>query len=301
MAESMTYKGRLAINPFGGGTTTFNSSSIQIPYLSHTIKETINRLEDDSMRGTRTRTVERLAQGNKVVGGQLKLQPTNDELQALMPFIMGVASSGGTYALADALTDLYVLIENVATVDTYLLRISKATFEARSGDRLNLTLDLAGKTLTKGSAGSFPGTVPAADLARSYMFYDNASGITLAGTAYPIEGVQVVIDNAIVPTFMMGQDATDLEATDRKVTVSAKTKYTADELTLIAAIRAGTAMTGSLSFTNGSDTFAMTFGNLFGNSQSVEQTSRAAKMRYPLELGAYGVGTTKELVVTLPA
>lgn len=302
MTESMAYRGRMAINAIGGGTTTFNGSSIPLEYLSHSIKESIERLEDDGIRGTRSRASERIALGNVKVAGQLKLQPTPVELEALMPFIMGTASAAGTYALADALTDMYMMIDNIASVDTYLLRISKATFEAKSGERLSLTLDVVGKTLTTGAAGSFPGTVPATDLTvRAYQFYDNASGITVAGTAYSIDQFKLTIDNKIDPTYMMGQTATDLEATDRKVMVDVRTKYTSTELGLWTAARAGTAQTGSASFTNGANTFSMTFGKLIANAESVVQEKRDGKIRLSLSYGAYTTGTTKELVCTLPA
>lgn len=302
MAESMGYKLQAAINLIGGGTTTFNGSSFRFELLSHSLKETTDVLPDDGLRGTRTRNIERVATGNVHVAGQVKLQPNQAELEAFMPFILGAASSAGSYAVSDTLPDMYMMIDNVAEVDTYLLRVNKATFESGPGKRVELTLDCVGKTLTVGSAGSFPVTVPAIDIAtRAYQFYDSASGLTVNSINYAIDKFVLTVDNKIEPTFMMGATATDLEPTDRIVTLSVQTKYVAGtEVTLFTDNRAGTSRTGSIAFTNGGNTFSFTFGKLLAPAESVVVPDRK-HLRFPLTYQAYGVSTTKELVVSLPA
>jgi hypothetical protein len=274
---------------------------VRLEALSDSIQESIELVQDEGLRGTRSRDVSRVAQGTIKVAGQVKLQPTPVELEALMPFILGTADSSGTYALNDTLTDMYWMIDRVNEVDTYLLRVNKATFESSPGERLSVTLDLVGKTMTQAVAGSFPNTVPAIDATvRPYMFYDTSSGITIGGTTYSFDKFEFVIDNKITPTYMQGQTATDLEPTDRIITLAIQTKYTSTESALFTAIRAGTAQTGSLSFTNGTNTFSLTFGKLLGTSKSVVIPGRQ-HIRLPLEYQVYSVGATKELVVTLPA
>ncbi len=301
MTESMGFKSQAAVNPFGSGTTAFNSSSVRFELLSHSIKESIEVVADDGLRGSRSRDISRVAQGNIKVAGDLVLTPTPAELEVFMPFILGTASSGGTYAEADTLTDMYVMLDNVSEVNTYLLRVNHAKFESAPGEKLKMTLSCVGKTMTQGAAGSFPNTVPAIDATiRPYMFYDLASGVTLSGTAYSIDKFEVTIDHMIQPTYMQGQIATDLEPTDRVIKLSLQTKYTATEQTLFNANRAGTAASGSLSFTNGTNTFSMTFAKLLAPSESVVVPGRQ-HLRWPVEYQAYANGSTKELVVTLPA
>ena len=156
--------------------------------------------------------------------------------------------------------------------------------------------------MTTASAGSFPGTVPAIDLSvRPYMFYDMGSGITIAATAYSIDKFELVIDNKIEPTYMQGQTATDLEPSDRVITLGIQTKYNAaTELALFTALRAGTPQSANISFVNNSNTMSFTFGKLVGESQSVVIPGRQ-HLRLPLNYHCYGVSTTKELVATLPA
>ena len=185
MTEAMGFKSQAAVNPFGSGTTTFNSSSVRFELLSHSIKESIEIVPDEGLRGSRSRDISRVALGKIKVAGDLVLTPTPAELAVFMPFILGTASSGGSYAQADALTDMYVMLDNVTEVNTYLLRVNQAKFESAPGEKLKLTMSCVGKTMTQGAVGSFPNTVPAIDTTiRPYMFYDLASGVTLAGTAY---------------------------------------------------------------------------------------------------------------------
>lgn len=298
MTESMGYKSAMAINPIGGGTTIFNGSSIRLEFLSHDIKETIELEQDDGLRGTRTRAAERMALGNVKIAGSVTFEPTPAELQALMPFILGTAGSSGTYAEAETLPDLYMMIDQVVEVNTYLLRVNKASFSGQPGKKIKLKLDVVGKTMTQAAAGSFPATVPAIDLsARPYMFWDSGSGITIAGTVYSFDKFELDIDNKIEPTYMQGQYATDLEPTDRVITLSIQTKYTSTETVLFTAIRAGTPQSASIAFTNGSNSLGFTFGKLIGTPESVTVSSRQ-HLRLPLKYQAYGISTTKELVVT---
>jgi len=152
------------------------------------------------------------------------------------------------------------------------------------------------------AAGTYDGlSIPAIDVAsRPYMFYDDTSGITVNSLTYGVEDVVITIDNRIVPTFMSGQTATDVEPTDRIVTVSVRTKYTSGETALQTDTRAGTPRTGSIAFTNGAATFSFMFGNLMSAARSVVAPDRN-HLRLPLTYQAYGVSTTKELVVALPA
>ena len=88
----------------------------------------------------------------------------------------------------------------------------------------------------------------------------------------------------------------DLEPTDRQVTLSIQTRYTSTEAILFAAIRSGMPQSASLAFTNGTSTLGFTFGKLLGTSESVTIPGRQ-HLRLPLKYQAYGIGTTRELIV----
>ena len=109
----MGYLAALAMQPYANlaATTTFSSSSARLEFVDHDIREEIDVIGDDGLRGTRTRAVERLALGNVKIAGSVTLEPTPAELELLMPFILGTSSSGGTYAVADTLPNLYLLAD----------------------------------------------------------------------------------------------------------------------------------------------------------------------------------------------
>ncbi|WP_397570661.1 phage tail tube protein [Schlesneria sp. T3-172] len=303
MTESMGWASALAMQPMANiaNTTAFSSSSSRLEFVSCDLAETIPIEQDDGLRGTRTRAAERLAQGNIAVGGSIVLEPTPVELETIMPFIMGTASSSGTYALADTLPFLYLLVDYTTKVNTFTTKVSRATFSASPGRKLQLKLDLVGTVMTIGNAGTFASaSIPAMDLtARPWMMYDLGSGVTINSLTYSIDRFELIIDNMIDPTYMQGQTATDLEPADRIITLGMQTKFTSTEVVLQTDTRAKTGRAASLAFTNGSNILTMTFAQLVAMAESVKIPGRS-KLRLPLNYQCYGLSTTKELVVTLP-
>ncbi|MGZ4988607.1 MAG: phage tail tube protein, partial [Limisphaerales bacterium] len=283
-------------------TTTFSSSSFRLSPKSNNLKETIEVISDEGLRGTRTRNVERLASGNVKISGPIVFEPTTAELETLMPFILGTASSTGTYAVAETLPTLYLLCDYVSKVATFTGAVNRATFEASPGEKLKLTLDVVGSAMTLGSAGSFASaSVPAIDNNPVYRMADMGSGVTINSIAYLIDAFKLTIDNKIVPTYMSGVLPTDLLPTDRVVTLEMRTRYNTADVVLQTDQRAFTKRAGSVAFTNSaSDAFTFTFGSLVAPPESVVVPDRN-HIRYPSSYLVYGIGSTKELVITLPA
>jgi hypothetical protein len=283
MAETMGYAVGLSI---GGTNCEFQSCDI---------KETREIVEDDGLRGTRTRSMERVAQGNIQVGGSITMQPNPAELTAVLPYVL--SSSGSSFALSDTLEDVTVVVTMSTLVTyTYVGRFTAAHFDGAPGGKINLKLDFVGKTLTTSTGGA---VTPPSVTARPYMFYDMGSGITLSGSTYSIDKFALSVDNKIVPTYMQGQTATDLEPTDRIITLSVQTKYTSTEAGLFTTAQAGPITTSpfaaSIAFANSSDTLSFTFGALVAVSESVTVPGRQ-HLRLPLNYHCYGVGTTKEMI-----
>ena len=285
MTEQMGYGVRMTI----AGTA--------VEFVSHDIKETIEIVEDEGIRGSRTRVLERVAMGNKKVAGSLTMEPTPAEMSLILPF---VTNSGNAVSLTDTMQDVTIVIDNITKKYTYLGRFTSLHITGESGKKIQLKLQFVGKTLTVATGGTLTGTPDIT--ARPYMFYDAGSGLTLASTTYQIDKFDLGIDNKIEPTFMQGQTATDLEPTDRVVTLGVQTKYTATESNLFDLAQAGptigTPLTGAIAFTNGSNSMTWTFGALVAASESVVVPNKKP-LRLPLNYHSYGVSTTKEVVPTL--
>ena len=284
MTEVMGYKSRMTI----GGTA--------VEFVSHDMKETREIVEDEGLRGTRTRALERIAVGQIKVGGSITMHPTPAEMAVVLPYVMG----NSALVLTDPMQDVTIVIDTVTKLYTYVGRFSSAHMTGEPGKMITLKLNFVGKTLVTASGGSLSA---APDITvRPYMFSDAGSGLTIASTTYSIDKFDLGIDNKIEPTYMQGQTATDLEPTDRVVTLGVQTKYTTAESGLLDLAQAGpliaTPLTGSIGFTNGTNSMSFTFGALVAMSETVTTPGRQ-HLRLPLNYHCYGVSTTKEVVTTL--
>lgn len=283
MAETMGYLGRMTI----AGTA--------VEFVSADVSETRELLDDeDGIRGVRSRTLERAVQGQIKVGGSIKMNPTPVELALVWPYCVQ-NSTGAT--LTDAMQDVTVVLDNIQATNTFLGRFSKVTLAGSPGKKLDLTLDFVGKSNTVTTGGSLS-AVPDITV-RPYMMQDMGSGITIGGTTYSIDEFELMIDNHIEPTYMQGQTATDLEPQDREVHLKVRTKYTTTEkglqTTAIAGPALGSPVTGSIAFTNGSNSVTFTFGALVAEPKTVSITDKK-HLRWTGQYRAYKVGTTLEVV-----
>jgi hypothetical protein len=254
-------------------------------------------VDTNGLRGTRARAVERLRQGNRRVGGPLRLQPTAVEMANLLAWIMGGSPTGSptvTYPLADTLADRYVVIDRGSKVFSYNgCRVNRATFRGAQGQPLDLTLDVVGIDETLGNSGTFPAltldvtTVP-------FMFTDLVFVLN-AVTVQALE-VEITIDNAIdTNRFFNSQIATALIATDRHVTLNTRLSY-GDQSALYGTGVGGVAATAT--FTAGGQVLTFTFAKVAFPRHSPPTRGREEVM-LPLQGTCYKSGSTLELITSL--
>ena len=279
--ERMGWKSRLTI---GGAAVEF---------VSCDIKETRDLVEDDGLRGSRTRQMERVAQGQIHIGGSITMQPTPSEMAVVLPLVMGAGS-----LITDVMSDTTVVLDTGTQASTYTGRFSKMTMSGQPGKKVTVKLDFVGKSSSFGAGGT-SGTLDIAN--RPYMFSDSG-GITINGGVYSIDKFEFVIDNKIEPTYMQGQYPTDIEPTDRICTLGIQTRYTTEQALLTLAQAGpviGSPLVGSIGFTNGSNSMSFTWGAMVAKSETVTVPGRQ-HLRLPLNYNLYGVGTsTKEIAAVL--
>ncbi len=287
MTEQMGYASRMTV---GGNAVEF---------ITHDIKETRELVEDDGIRGVRSRVLERVALGNIKVGGSITFEPTPAEMAILLPLV--VSSSTSATVLTDAMADVTVVIDTVTKLYTYIGRFTAMHLTGEPGKKIKLKLDFVGKTLVVASGGSLAG-IPDITV-RPYMMADMGSGITIGGTVYSVDKFEMTLDNHIEPTFMQGQTATDLEPTDRTVSLGIQTRYNTAEDALLVLAQTGpviaSPLTASVAFTNGVKSMTFTFGALVAKSETVTHPGKKGKLRLPLNYNCYKVGTTLETVPVL--
>ncbi len=293
MGESMGYLADLAIHSlanFASGTP------VAMKYISNTLQETIPVEQNDAIRCTRARNVADIALGNIQVAGAIVCNPTPIEWDRWLPYL-GFSNSGTTWTLTEALTDLYIrtyMGGAGAELYTFYTRPSSWTLTVEAGKKISLTNNLVGKTLIISTTYSFP-TID--DLSRPYMAYDVGTSLTIKSVAQLAEKIELTVDHKIEPTFMFGQTATDLEPTDRVVTCKITTKYNAAiEQTILADARAGTAVAGAFTFTNGTVSMAVSLGAMVADSASPVINDRG-KIRLETTYNCYKTGSTGEIVI----
>ena len=315
MSESLGYLGQLAIATTVSGSPpigVFGSVANILSFISHDLKETIPLSEDDGLRGTRSRPVETMAQGNADIKGSITFNPTPLEWDILIPYILGGTPSSHNFPEAEELPDLWVMVNNATvisgTVTTvaspiYGLRVTSAVISGEPGQKIKCVLNCVGRYFAPNIGTAFPSNMIAADkTARPYMFWDagQTTGITINSVVYAINKFELTIDNKIVPTYMTGQYPTDLEPTDRMINLGIQTRFTGsggqNEAALWAAARAGTGYAASIAFTNGSNALTFTFANLIATAESPVIPNRDP-IRLPLSYRCPTLSTTKELVI----
>lgn len=288
MAETMLFQSKASV----GGTV--------LEFVSIGIKETRELvLDNEGIRGTRSKTLERAAQGLIHIAGPLEMNPTPLELKTIWPYV--VQNSTG-YTLTDAMQDV-TLVKDFGTTanisESYSGRFSKATLSGRPGEKLKLVLDFIGYSTTISTGGTLSSSADITN--RPYMMQDMGSGITIGSNTISVEEFELVIDQKIVPTFLQGQTATDLMPDVRDVTLSIRPKYSnSTETGLLTTAQAGPVLgspvTGSLAFTDGTNSVTFAFNALIAQAESPTLTSR--KIRMPLTYHALRVGTNLEVVTS---
>lgn len=292
MSETMGWQAKLALDP----TTTFDTSSEPFVFLSEDLRQVLGRIESPGIRGTRSERAERVSRGLKQVGGSITLHPSPTELDLLLPRILGAVESTDSFALADTLPDFSVLIDRIAKVFQYDgCKIASAVFSGRTGEKLQLVLNILGESETVANAGTFPALTTDTD--EAYVFHQMT--LSLGGTPYSCRAFQLTIDNMITPEFNNSQTATDLTPRGRMVTLDVSTPFTSTEVGIYTtSIAASTGIAGILTFTSGNKSLVATLNSLIAEDRTPVVSGKDQQLTLERSYRAYQSGSTKEVVFT---
>lgn len=247
------------------------------------------------MRGTRSRGTERVRESFKRLTGQLRMYPTAVELSYILGWIMGGTVSGTSYPLGDTLPEKYVTVDRKTKVFTSNgVKVSKARFDCRQGQALQVTMDLVGKDTTEGNEGTFP-SIAMDVTTKPFMWHD--ATITIAGSTYYSDDFSLEIDNAInLDRFFNSLTLTEATSTDRIVRLSLSLPF-GDSY---AAYNTGSSgVAANVTFTNGAVSLAFDFSKVIFQRKDPPITGRNNEVMLPLIGEAKKNGSTLELVTTL--
>lgn len=242
MAATTAIMGHQALMSFNGTAMEFNST---------TLKKTGTLIERDGIRGTRSRNINDVRTGPYSVGGNVVMEPSAANLNALM-----VLALGANGAVGETLTAFDVVLDRETNTVTYGgCVVNTATLRGSSGSTMELTLDLVGKT------ANTSGSVSAPTVAVPFIFADCV--LTLGNVAYEImELVLTINNNLATDRFANTLTLTDIPAGERLVTLQTTHSYTNTNSVLWDIALAGPTSPNTLAIGNGANTVTFTFGAL---------------------------------------
>lgn len=283
--------------------TDVDVNSTPIEVVSATLAAEHTLIESQGIRGTRSRTKERVRRGLINIGGNIVLHPSPTELDALLPVILGGTETSDSFPLAETVPEFDFMIDTGAKVYDFAdLKVNRAVFRSSSGQPLEVELDLLGKTVTEGNSGTFPALT--FDLDAMYVFsdstftYDTSSN----GADYEIIDFELVVDNLIEARFGNSTTATSIDATDRRVTLAITTPWTATDgegsnsTSLYFTTVAGN--DGSLNLANGNQSLDFAFANMKLSPAMTPIVNGRGEITKAINWNIYKSGSTSELTVT---
>jgi hypothetical protein len=277
----------------GIGATSGSATTHELEFISCGIAKQEQHIQSDGIRGSRERYSASVVEGTINVGGPLVLEPRPEDLDLILPWILGAAESVDVFDVAEAPLTYGVDIYKIADSFRYAgMRVNTATFSSQPNQPLQLELDVQGTSETAGI--TFP-TI-AATLSAKAPYIHHQLTLTLNAVARQCSRISIAINNALIlDRFMNSQTRAELPSGDRIVTLSVDVPY-GDESNLYDLAVGG--IEGTAVYTNGTDTLTFTFGQLQVPARSPIINARGQEIGLTLEFQARNDGTANSIKVT---
>lgn len=233
-----------------GATSTVDKP---IAFTSESVKSSGQVIDGDGIRGIVDMITERTRDGNIAVGGGVEMNPGPVEITSWLPYIMNAAGSGTTFTLGESANPFYYAVNRVAEAFTYGgMLVQSARLAASEGGLMTMSVQMVGKTQTKGAVAGFPSLT--LETAAPYFVADIAT--VIGGTTVPFNSFSLDIANQYDVKYRNSQTASDIILIGRTITVSLQTPYTSNETAIYNPGNTGAATT--ITLTNGGVSCVMT-------------------------------------------
>lgn len=286
-----------------GSAVTNSSTCFLVDFLSESVKRRVGHIDGNALKGTRSRSKERIREGLRIVNGQVTWEPQTNDLAIMLPFILGASNSGTSYPLGETPSafEIYKMFGTSAgsspntRFTTYAgCKVNQATFSATSGGLLRCTLDIVGLTAT--AAAYNDAGVPTVTLNTTttlFTFHD-VSTLTIGGNTFKLFDFSLTINNAMRPRWINSRDADAIYSTDRVVTISHNMP---EDQTIVSAFE-DVNVAVVITFTSSNQTLTFSMPAVRYDVDSIAVSGREETMM-PLSGIAYKSGSSPELAVTL--
>lgn len=284
VTDNIGHDGIVAVSDF--------ASALQIEFLSESLGKVDGFAYNGGIRGTRSRNHERVRQVAHVVRGSVELTPTPVELNSILYFTTGTASS--PFTLTELVPTINFIVDRVGNRFMYTgCKIGRMTIRGSQGGLIGVSLDIEGKNEFT-SASAWPGTITSIDDKEPYVFSEAV--FSYAGDTYEIRDFELVLDNGLITDRQMNSiHRRRIPAGDRQVGLRLAVPYSSNTLSAFGNISESGIDGATLTITNGTVSLTMTFGNLKADNTSPVSGSRGNEILLPLTFTAYKKGSTMEV------
>ena len=212
------------------GTTPSTPTFAYLPFNTHSIDLTKDRVEGNEIQSDRMTRVDR--HGNKQAGGSIETDLRKADFDEL--FESAFFNTFSTDVLKVGTTPKYFTMEDeAADISQYRLftgmAVSNMSVSIAPNQMVTGSFDMVGKTMTQsGSTGSTGGTPTAASTNQPFDSYSGT--ISDGGSAISIvTSIDFSLANSLAPTFVVGSDAAQSLEYGRAVVEGTMTVYYEDE------------------------------------------------------------------------
>ncbi|QDU75434.1 hypothetical protein Pan97_24660 [Bremerella volcania] len=260
----------------------------QFEFQSCTLNRHQNLIRASGIRGQRAPLGDYTQQGTSSVSGSILLLPRPDDLDFLLPYILGGAEAADVFDLAESLPELLATVDKDVLVETYRgLKVAQAVFRSKQGQPLTLELQLEGKTKdSSAAAGTFPsiGTT----LSEKLPYVHHHATWTFDETDIEINDLVLTIDNGLeLDHYNNSQSRTRIPEGEQTITLAFTTPHNADFDDHLREIAAAGVSAAELVFDNGTDSLTIDFGLLLKPETPVDIRGKKS-IRPQVTLQAYG-------------
>lgn len=194
------------------GTTPATPSLIQLPYTTHTLNLTKERVTGNDIQPDRMLRTDR--HGNRSVAGDITVDLRKGDYDALLE--SAFFNTFATNVLKIGTTPKFFSIEDAATdISEFRLftgmSVSSLAVSIRPNQMVTGTFSMVGKNMTIGATSLDP-VKTASSVNQPFDSYSGALSIGNAGStltaAAVVTGIDFTINNALAPTFVVGSSST---------------------------------------------------------------------------------------------
>ena len=211
------------------GTTPASPTFAKLPFNTHSIDLTKDRVEGNEIQSDRMTRVDR--HGNKQAGGSVEVDLRKGDFDEFIE--SAFFSSFSTDVIKVGTTPKYFTIEDAAEDISQFrkftgMAVSGMSVSIAPNQMVSTTFDMVGKDMTQAATTASTGGTPTA--ASSNQPFDSYSGtISDGGSAVSIvTSIDFSIQNSLAPTFVVGSDAAQSLEYGRAVVEGTMTVYYED-------------------------------------------------------------------------